>query len=178
MKYFIDSEFAEAPGQIALISLAIVSEDGREFYVEVADFDESLANDWVKANVLPNLWSNQMHEDRYAKWGNCDGGLIPYAAVAPAVLAFVRDENPEFWGYYSAYDWVALCWLFGAMVDLPKGWPMFCYDLQQVMLQFGRLPKHATEESHNALDDAMWIKREWEYLNVAAHGNALKLYKL
>lgn len=39
----------------------------------------------------------------------------------------------EFYGYYSAYDHVALCWLFGKMMDLPKGFPMYTRDLKQVM---------------------------------------------
>lgn len=37
----------------------------------------------------------------------------------------------ELYGYYSAYDHVALCWLFGKMIDLPKGFPMFTIDLKQ-----------------------------------------------
>jgi hypothetical protein len=38
---------------------------------------------------------------------------------------------PIFYGYYSAYDHVALCWLFGKMIDLPKGFPMYTVDLKQ-----------------------------------------------
>lgn len=41
--------------------------------------------------------------------------------------------NPQFYGYYSAYDHVALCWLFGKMIDLPKGFPMYTIDLKQVL---------------------------------------------
>ena len=37
----------------------------------------------------------------------------------------------QFYGYYSAYDHVALCWLFGKMIDLPKGFPMYTIDLKQ-----------------------------------------------
>ena len=40
-------------------------------------------------------------------------------------------ENNELYGYYSAYDHVALCWLFGKMIDLPKGFPMYTIDLKQ-----------------------------------------------
>jgi len=47
-------------------------------------------------------------------------------------------SNPEFvginlYGYYSAYDHVALCWLFGKMINLPKGFPMYTRDLKQMM---------------------------------------------
>jgi hypothetical protein len=41
------------------------------------------------------------------------------------------DNKPEFYGYYADYDWVAFCWLFGKMITLPKGFPMYCIDLKQ-----------------------------------------------
>lgn len=41
--------------------------------------------------------------------------------------------SPTFYGYYSAYDHVALCWLFGKMIDLPKGFPMYTRDLKQML---------------------------------------------
>ena len=34
--------------------------------------------------------------------------------------------------YYADYDWVALCQLYGRMLDLPGRWPMFCRDLKQL----------------------------------------------
>lgn len=30
------------------------------------------------------------------------------------------------------YDWVVLCQLYGTMMDLPKGWPMYCRDVKQL----------------------------------------------
>lgn len=39
----------------------------------------------------------------------------------------------EFYGYYSDYDWVLFCSLFGKMIDLPKGFPMYCRDLKQTL---------------------------------------------
>ena len=45
----------------------------------------------------------------------------------------VKDKmNTQFYGYYADYDWVVFCWLFGKMIDLPKGFPMYCIDLKQV----------------------------------------------
>lgn len=40
-------------------------------------------------------------------------------------------NQPKFYGYYSDYDWVLFCSLFGKMMDLPKGFPMYCLDLKQ-----------------------------------------------
>lgn len=42
-------------------------------------------------------------------------------------------KGVEFYAYYADYDWVAFCWLFGKMMDLPKGFPMYCIDLKQEM---------------------------------------------
>ncbi|WP_428743140.1 hypothetical protein [Tenacibaculum sp.] len=41
--------------------------------------------------------------------------------------------KPEFYAYYADYDWVLFCWLFGRMVDLPNGFPMYCKDLKQML---------------------------------------------
>ena len=43
----------------------------------------------------------------------------------------LMDNPVEFYGYYSDYDWVVFCWLFGKMNNLPKGFPMYCIDLKQ-----------------------------------------------
>jgi hypothetical protein len=45
----------------------------------------------------------------------------------------VQYDNIQFYGYYCDYDWVAFCWLFGKMMDLPKGFPMYCKDLKQTL---------------------------------------------
>lgn len=42
-------------------------------------------------------------------------------------------EKPQFYAYYADYDWVVFCWLFGRMIDLPKGFPMYCRDLKQML---------------------------------------------
>ncbi|WP_051959894.1 3'-5' exoribonuclease [Sphingobacterium sp. ML3W] len=45
----------------------------------------------------------------------------------------IEDNKIELYGYYSAYDHVVFCWLFGKMIDLPEGFPMFTIDLKQMM---------------------------------------------
>lgn len=55
MKYFLDTEFAEKPGTIELISVGIVSEKGKEYYAVSDEFSEDQCNEWVKQNVLSAL---------------------------------------------------------------------------------------------------------------------------
>lgn len=72
---------------------------------------------------------------------------------------------PEFWAYYADYDWVVFCQLFGTMMDLPDGFPMYCLDIKQECNRLGNpgLPKRG-EGEHNALEDARWNKKAFEFL--------------
>ena len=152
MKYWFDTEFIEDGKTIDLMSIGIVSEDGRKYYAECQECDLSRASAWVRENVIPHLAGNPK----------------PRAQIAREIVAFVGDK-PEFWAYFSAYDWVALCQLFGTMMDLPSGWPMYCRDLKQVCDALGdpELPRQTTAE-HNALADALWTREAWEYLKARA----------
>ncbi|MGF6367935.1 hypothetical protein OKW40_000685 [Paraburkholderia sp. RAU6.4a] len=50
-RYFLDTEFDACQ----LISMAIVGENGREFYGECSDFERPLCSDFVRATMLPQL---------------------------------------------------------------------------------------------------------------------------
>lgn len=55
MLVFLDTEYTD-PLQIDLISIGMVSEDGkRVFYSERSDFDDGLCNGFVRTAVLPHL---------------------------------------------------------------------------------------------------------------------------
>lgn len=152
MKFFLDTEFIESGPyySIALLSIGIVAEDGRELYEISQEADRCRASAWVQENVLPHLGNKPPQ------------GL---AAIAYIVRQFVGDDKPEFWGYYADYDWVVFCQIFGSMVDLPKGWPMYCRDIKQLCDSIGnpKLPKQPSSE-HNALNDARWNKQSYEFL--------------
>jgi len=154
VKYWFDTEFIEDGKTIDLISIGIVSEDGRELYLESAEVNLDRASDWVKANVLPHLTGE--------RWSRI--------AIETDIRNFIgRSSKPEIWGYYADYDWVVLCQLFGTMMDLPKGWPMYCRDVKQLCDDLGNpeLPKQS-ETEHHALADARWTKQAWEFLNKSA----------
>ncbi|NJN11668.1 MAG: 3'-5' exoribonuclease [Richelia sp. RM1_1_1] len=52
MKYFFDTEFIEDGNTIDLISIGIISEDGREYYAINWDCRLECASQWVIDNVL------------------------------------------------------------------------------------------------------------------------------
>jgi hypothetical protein len=155
MRYFIDTEFIEYPNTIDLISVGIVAEDGRELYLINQECAFEKANDWVKENVIPHIYDIN----------TTFGGWDLRSTIAKHVINFVGSGKPEFWGYYADYDWVVFCWLFGSMIDLPKGWPMYCRDIKQLCDDLGnpQLPEQGKGE-HHALADARWNKRAFEFL--------------
>lgn len=154
MRYFIDTEFHEDGRIIDLISIAVVPEEGRPYYAVSSEFDPDACSDWVKQNVLPHLADTERKRR---------------ARIAEDIKQMVLADGakPEFWGYFADYDWVLLCQLYGRMIDLPKGFPFFCMDLKQLMVERGRskdsLPPQTGTE-HNALADAAWIRCAWQAL--------------
>lgn len=150
MKYFLDTEFIERPNTIDLISIGIKCEDGRKYYAISSEFDESKANDWVKENVITKL------EPFPRK---------TLTEIKAELLEFVKGENIEFWGYYCDYDWVVFCWIFGTMMELPSGYPMYCKDLEQLLDESGKDKLPDPEGEHNALADAEWNLQLFNYLS-------------
>jgi len=158
VKYFYDTEFLEDGHTIDLISIGIVAEDGREYYAVSLDTDwhRVAEHEWLAVNVLPSL--PRMFEG--PEWKTRD-------QISFEVRQFITGDrrDNELWAYYSAYDHVALCQLFGRMIDLPPSVPMFSHDIKAEAdrLQAYPLPVQDTGH-HNALEDARWNKRAHEHL--------------
>ena len=151
-KYFFDTEFIEDGKMIHLLSIGMVREDGATYYAEPAETDRSLASDWVVENVFPGL----------------HGETISRTIIAEEIVIFA-GHKPEFWAFYADYDWVALCQIHGTMMDLPESWPMYCRDFKQ-WLDDHKNPKMDVHKGfkHNALDDALWLKRNFDRLHLEA----------
>ncbi len=178
MRYYLDTEFHERPHTIELISIAVVAENGREFYCESSDYNRNKSTEWLKKNVLPNLWFNKKPGVKFSPRLNPVHGIIggEYSRkdIGEELLDFIGDDTPEFWGYFSDYDWVVTCWLFGPMIALPKKFPMYCRDIVQLRDSLyitesdliASLPEH--ELKHHALSDARWNKLAHEQLMLVA----------
>lgn len=148
MRFWFDTEFIEDGKTIDLISIGVVSEDGREYYAENLSCDRSKASEWVRDNVFPHLTGEYVRQRTH---------------IADDLISFM-GEAPEIWAYYADYDWVVLCQLFGTMMDLPKGWPMYCRDLKQSVDEAGNPRLGTTKDEHHALADARWCKASWYWL--------------
>lgn len=207
MKFYLDTEFIEAFHKplfgkrrhfIDLISIGIRCEDGRELHLISSEYNYAKANSWVRNNVIAPLFAETVPKEQALPDSEYPGGTaylvesnfhkyygITNKEIAQKVLdftngdIFVVRQDVEFIGYYADYDWVLLCSLFGTMMDLPKGYPMYCVDLKQrldekvrhyakiykmpfdIMLEKLKLDKGypAQENEHSAIADARWNEK-------------------
>lgn len=142
MRYFLDTEFNGFNG--ALLSLALVPEDGDEFYVTLQCSDAILS--WVEQNVIPFL------------------DHVPIGLVSPrlerreaakALSAYLStDPEPEIVADWPE-DFAQLCSLLmtapGEMVPVPP------LTLRLMPLQ-GFSPAANSAVPHNALHDARALR--------------------
>lgn len=166
---FVDTEFYEDGETIDLISIGAVRSDGEEFYAVNSEAKLHLVSDWVRANVLPKLppysdpaWRTRRQiADNFSAfmgWSRSEG-----SSNGPMVS--------EVWGYFSDYDWVVICQLYGTMMNLPKHFPEHCLDLKQLSWMLGD-PRHEKQDeatAHNALEDARWNRDLFKFLRLYAH---------
>ncbi|MFL9903320.1 3'-5' exoribonuclease [Paraburkholderia fungorum] len=108
-RYFLDTEFTSFDA-CQLISLAIVGEDGREFYGECSDFERPLCNDFVRETVLPQL-------------GQFPGRSMPFNQLRSELLAWLsgvptRPKPVLCFDFQGDFELVGH--LLGA--PLPHGW--------------------------------------------------------
>lgn len=214
MNYFLDTEFIETftrtggfPRRrrmmhtIDLISIGIVADDGRTYFAISDEYDYSSASDWVKENVIRPLYIKTVHGDArnrfteenfHKEYGkslmSIKGEIFRFTGCWRDQHFWRAPENIHFYGYYSDYDWVLFCSLFGRMIDLPKGFPKFCIDVKQMLDQVAAekllsrifwstkgdhrprsveqaietiklLPGYPKDSGHHdALEDAKWTK--------------------
>lgn len=162
---------------------------------DMTSHKKSVINDWYVSFITRkfNYRSMKLIFDRFGR---------TKAQIAKEIVYFVGGfynevqgdighykchTKPEFYAYYADYDWVVFCWLFGRMIDLPEGFPMYCRDLKQYLVDIdplvcGKDPyirgKHggiefdisrhkrypAKENGHSALYDARWNKKLYDFI--------------
>ena len=187
-RYFYDTEFLEDGKTIELISIGIVTSDGRELYAVNSKagngklYDRIVCNKWLMDNVvksLPLKPGTRMLSPTSISGGGLTPGyftldygsnlIMPPRMIRNAVRDFLLHDSDtiDLWADYGAYDHVALSQLFGSMVKLPHGIPMYTNDLQQLWRHHGcpDLPDQAGG-LHNALDDARHLMACFEALTI------------
>lgn len=137
MLIFFDTEFIDDGKTIEMISIGLAREDGATYYAENAECDTSRGCQWVQENVVSKLTGPKKTRDR----------------IRDEIVEFCGTD-PQFWAYFSAYDWVVICQLFGRMLDTPAHWPNRVNDSAQI----GVRPLISKESVHNALADAIGLR--------------------
>ncbi len=189
---------------IDLISIGIVAEDGREYYAISNEYDYEDCSPWVKENVILPIY-NELNDvqkqcstvknfhkvpgigkslkeivSEVKKFCGYKYTLCDIGCCGMDTLDTENFSSPIFYAYYADYDWVLFCSLFGTMMDLPHGFPMYCKDLKQMfdakqdpylnspdplwadMKTQDNYPKQVNE--HNALADAKWNYELYKFI--------------
>lgn len=172
MKIFFDTEFTGLYKDTTLISIGLVSEDGRTFYAELNDYKKDMVDDWIKENVIANLrfeggytWTPVLdleHHEMKCSRSELQGDLS---------IWLEQFGVADIWSDCLAYDWVLFCDLFGGALNIPKSVYYIPFDIATLMRIKEVDPDINREEyagiqgsKHNALHDAKVIKACYEKL--------------
>lgn len=180
LRIWYDCEFVEDGRTIDLLSIGMVAEDGRELYRVNGDYeimDRAVRHDWLRENVAGYLPVHLYQEPGYWVW---EPNHPDFEAVRDRdrirddVEQFIRDslaisgyDDVRLWAWYGAYDHVAYAQLFGKMIDLPEGFPMWTNDLKQEVDRIGnpKLPDLPGKQEHHALADALELRHRHLWLD-------------
>lgn len=168
MKVFFDTEFTGLHQKTTLISIGMVSEDGKTFYAEFTDYDKKQIDEWLQTNVINNLARSlgtlhQMADSTsYGK---------THVIVRDLERWLKQWDTVEMWSDCLSYDWVLFNQLWGHAFNIPKNVYYIPFDICTLFKVKGIDTDINREEfvgttgvKHNALHDAMVIKLCFEKL--------------
>ncbi len=145
-RYFYDTEFHWDGTSIRLISIALVSDDGRELYEHSDQYDRTAAaaDPFLAEHVLPSVRSMPRRSD---------------AELRQRITEFLEPRPTALWADFGAWDQVALMQIWGAMEDQPPWLPLNTRDVREYATLFGlRLPGYPARH-HDALVDALHVRK-------------------
>lgn len=153
MKIFFDTEFTGLVPNTTLISIGMVSEDGRKFYAEFTDYDKKLCDAWVIKNVIanliltdpdydnPNIWENSLDKAGIKYLDGYDDFVVKGSSsyVREILIRWLKvffDEPIQMVSDVCHYDMTLFCNLFGGAFNLPQNVSPFCYDINCDLMQY------------------------------------------
>jgi len=170
MKIFFDTEFTGLHQNTTLISIGLVSEDGKTFYAEFTDYDKTQVDSWIQKNVINNL----IIPDSELGTLGMSIEVTPEYSRVKSITSVIRDEledwfsqfdKIEMWSDCLAYDWVLFNQLWGHAFNIPKNIYYIPFDLSTMFKIKGIDPDINREAfcgikgpKHNSLHDAVVIK--------------------
>ncbi len=148
MKIFFDTEFTGLHQKTTLISMGYVADNGREFYAEFTDYDESQIDDWLRENVIANLIYHDANDQSYTDGAHTGrAGRKAYIAQELELwFASFGVDRFEMWSDCLAYDWVLFCDLWDHAFNIPKSIFYMPFDIATLMKVNGIDPDMSREE--------------------------------
>lgn len=190
MKLFFDMEFTGLHKNTTPISIGIVSEDGKTFYAEFTDYDESQCDDWIKENVISNLKFELALGEAF--WEREHDGNVEALCDRECVSYWLNKwlsqfDAIQFVSDVCHYDFVLLIDLLtngGTALDLPENISAVCHDLnmdiarhyhvsdweafdmsrEQIMFDVCNGGVFLDGDKHNSLYDANIIREIYEVI--------------
>jgi hypothetical protein len=184
LRIWYDTEFVEDGRTIDPLSIGMISEDGRVLY-RVNDDQQTMSRavqrDWLRENVVKHLPVKVWSVNHAPGWQWIWDLEHPHAdavrtreQIREDVQHFIEEslklegyDGVRLWAWYGAYDHVAYAQLFGRMIDLPEGFPMWTNDLKQEVDRLGnpKLPDLSSpDREHDALADALELRHRHLWL--------------
>jgi hypothetical protein len=178
MNIYFDTEFTGLHKNTTLISIGLISEDGKTFYAEFTDYDKRQCDTWINENVISHLSLDiiGVHKDSWK-----DSKIKGNKSLIKFYLSMwlSQFENVQLISDVCHYDMMLFVDIFGSAWDLPKNVNPSCHDINQDIAEWcGITEKQAFDMSreeilnscekiiegdkHNALYDAKIIKGIYE----------------
>ena len=139
MKVFFDTEFTGLHKDTTLISIGLIDENGRTFYGEFSDYDESKCDDWIRENVIKHLkWSKEGPVEDfvniYANGWEAFGSKEYIKIVLSEWLS--KYDNVELVSDCCHYDMVLFIDIFGDAWSIPDVVNPACHDINQDIAKY------------------------------------------
>ncbi|MFD1990089.1 3'-5' exoribonuclease domain-containing protein [Paenibacillus nicotianae] len=183
-KVFFDTEFTGLHQYTTLISIGLVAENGKSFYAEFTDYNKEQVklDTWLLENVIDNLL---MSDKKEAIECDKNGDHLQYKGNTKFIAkklelwlnGLVGREKIEMWSDCLSYDWVLFNQLFGHAFSIPNSVYYIPFDICTLMkikdvdpdinreeYAYGKASHMVAEHKHNALHDALVIKKCYEKL--------------
>lgn len=134
MKIFFDCEMTGLFKTANLISIGLISEDGKGFYAEFTDYDNFLLNQWIRENVIANLLFNGQKNDEMKKILN-KHGIVSIKGNRQSIGDALRQWLSQFESVLYAsdcshYDFVLIIdLLYKTALDIPMNHSKVCHDI-------------------------------------------------
>ena len=139
MKVFFDTEFTGLHKDTTLISIGLIDENGRTFYGEFSDYDESKCDNWIRENVIKHLkWSKEGPVEDfvniYANGWEAFGSKEYIKIVLSEWLS--KYDEVELVSDCCHYDMVLFVDIFGDAWSIPDVVNPACHDINQDIAKY------------------------------------------